>query len=416
MSGKSLGFLELFPGCSGLAGMCGGLDKATVQGAVVKEDEYTMSVSATFARIPAPAELEAIEQELAAEYGFFSVKIDADYPRSDKQASKVLYGKGLKEPKLTEMSALNLESGTVTVKGEVFAVNNREIQKRGASVLSFDITDYTGSIRINKFFDKTEDAAVLGKIKPGQTLIVRGRVTYNKFDNDMVLEPYSIILGEAELRPDSAKEKRVELHLHTRYSTLDALTDIEKVVKRASQWGHRAIAVTDHGTAQAFPEMSKFGKKYGVKIIYGIEGYYVNDVEERPAVRGKCTNLLDCEFVAFDVETTGLSAVSDRLTEIGAVLFKGGEVRDKFSTFVDPKMPIPANITELTGPADHRAQRELRHGLHGGGLRAERDKVRAGGAGYAGALAAAAAGAQAAQAGHSLKAPGPAGVQPPPRL
>ena len=112
MSGKSLGFLELFPGCAGLAGMCGGLDKATVQGAVVKEDEYTMSVSATFARIPAPAELEAIEQELAAEYGFFSVKIDADYPRSDKQASKVLYGKGLKEPKLTEMSALNLESGT----------------------------------------------------------------------------------------------------------------------------------------------------------------------------------------------------------------------------------------------------------------------------------------------------------------
>ena len=352
MSAKGLAFLELFPGCEGLSGMCGGLDKATVQLATVDEDAYTMKVEATFARQPAPQELELIESELAEEYGFFSVKISADYEHSDKQASKVLYGKGLKEPKLSEMGSLNLESGAVTVKGEVFAVNNREIQKRGASVLCFDMTDHTGSIRVSKFFDKSEDAAVLGKVKAGQTLIVRGRVTYNKFDNDMALEPYSIILGEAEVRPDEAKEKRVELHLHTRYSTLDALTDIEKVIKRAAQWGHRAIAVTDHGTAQAFPEMSKFGKKNGVKIIYGLEGYYVNDVEERPAVRGKCHNLLDCEFVAFDVETTGLSAVSDRLTEIGAVLFKGGEVRDKFSTFVDPKMPIPANITELTGIRD----------------------------------------------------------------
>ena len=352
MSGKSLGFLELFPGCEGLSGMCGGLDKATVSAATVDEDAYTMRVEASFARMPAPQELELIEQELAEEFGFFSVKIDADYAHSDKQASKLLYGKGLKEPKLASMGEINLESGTVTVKGEVFAVNNREIQKRGASVLSFDMTDYTGSIRVNKFFDKTEDAAVLGKIKAGQTLIVRGRVTYNKFDNDMVLEPYSIILGEPDIRPDGAKEKRVELHLHTRYSTLDALTDIEKAVKRASYWGHRAIAVTDHGTAQAFPEMSKFGKKYGVKIIYGLEGYYVNDLEERPAVRGRCGNLLDCEFVAFDVETTGLSAVTDRLTEIGAVLFRGGEVKAKFSTFVDPKMPIPANITELTGIRD----------------------------------------------------------------
>ena len=317
MSAKGLAFLELFPGCEGLSGMCGGLDKATVQLATVDEDAYTMKVEATFARQPAPQELELIESELAEEYGFFSVRISADYEHSDKQASKVLYGKGLKEPKLSEMGSLNLESGAVTVKGEVFAVNNREIQKRGASVLCFDMTDHTGSIRVSKFFDKSEDAAVLGKVKAGQTLIVRGRVTYNKFDNDMALEPYSIILGEAEVRPDEAKEKRVELHLHTRYSTLDALTDIEKVIKRAAQWGHRAIAVTDHGTAQAFPEMSKFGKKNGVKIIYGLEGYYVNDVEERPAVRGKCHNLLDCEFVAFDVETTGLSAVTDRLTEIG---------------------------------------------------------------------------------------------------
>ena len=93
--------------------------------------------------------------------------------------------------------------------------------------------------------------------------------------------------SKPELRPDTAEEKRVELHFHTRYSTLDALTDPAKAVERAAAWGHKAIAVTDHGTAQAFPEMSKAGKKYGVKILYGIEGYYVNDVEERPAVRGE---------------------------------------------------------------------------------------------------------------------------------
>ena len=357
MSANAVGFLEIFPDCAGLSGLCGGLDKAEVTSVVVNSAELTMEVEALFTRAPAPAELSSLENELREEYGLASVRIEADYPRAaqEKQpggASRVLYGKAIKEPKLVEMSALNLESGTVAVKGEVFAVNNREIQKRGAYVLSFDMTDYIGSVRVNKFFDKSEDAAVLSKIKPGQTLIVRGRVTYNKFDNDMVLEPYTIMASKPELRPDGAKEKRVELHFHTRYSTLDALTDPAKAVERAAAWGHPAIAVTDHGTAQAFPEMSKAGKKYGVKILYGIEGYYVNDLEERPAVRGCCNNLLDCEFVAFDVETTGLSAVTDRLTEIGAVLFKGGEVRDKFSTFVDPKMPIPANITELTGIRD----------------------------------------------------------------
>ena len=357
MSANAVGFLDIFPDCAGLSGLCGGLDKAEVTSVVVNSAELTMEVEALFTRAPAPAELSSLENELREEYGLASVRIEADYPRAaqEKQSggtSRVLYGKAIKEPKLVEMSALNLESGTVAVKGEVFAVNNREIQKRGAYVLSFDMTDYTGSVRVNKFFDKSEDAAVLSKIKPGQTLVVRGRVTYNKFDNDMVLEPYTIMASKPELRPDGAKEKRVELHFHTRYSTLDALTDPAKAVERAAAWGHPAIAVTDHGTAQAFPEMSKAGKKYGVKILYGIEGYYVNDLEERPAVRGCCNNLLDCEFVAFDVETTGLSAVTDRLTEIGAVLFKGGEVRDKFSTFVDPKMPIPANITELTGIRD----------------------------------------------------------------
>ena len=150
MSANAVGFLEIFPDCAGLSGLCGGLDKAEVTSVVVNSAELTMEVEALFTRAPAPAELSSLENELREEYGLASVRIEADYPRAaqEKQpggASRVLYGKAIKEPKLVEMSALNLESGTVAVKGEVFAVNNREIQKRGAYVLSFDMTDYTAA-------------------------------------------------------------------------------------------------------------------------------------------------------------------------------------------------------------------------------------------------------------------------------
>ena len=352
----SVAFLEIFPGCAELEGLCGGLGSAVVKSAVVNREAMSLSVEASFSRRPAPAELDTLERRLCEQYGLQSARIRADHPAEGKKeesgGERVLYGKALREPKLTEMRELTLESGNVTVRGEVFAVNNREIQRRGAAVLSFDMTDYTGSVRVSKFFDRGTDASVLQKIKAGQYLTVRGRVTYNKFDNDMALEPASIVLGRAQPRPDTAEEKRVELHLHTRYSTLDALCDPAKVVERAAQWGHRAVAVTDHGSAQAYPEMSKAAKKAGIKVIYGLEGYYVNDVEESPAVRGSCELGLEGEFVAFDVETTGLSAVSDRLTEIGAVVFKNGEIGEKFNTFVDPGMPIPPNITELTGIRD----------------------------------------------------------------
>ena len=147
---------------------------------------------------------------------------------------------------------VNLESGFVTIEGEIFAVSNREIQKRGASVLSFDMTDYTGSVHVNKFIARGEDASVLGKIKEGMYVTVRGKPDFDKFYGDMVIEPYSISVAERKMRPDLAEgDKRVELHLHTRYSTLDALPDPAKVVEQAAAWGMKAVAVTDHGTAQA---------------------------------------------------------------------------------------------------------------------------------------------------------------------
>ena len=358
----SVAFLTIFPGCEPLRESAGGLESAEVESVNISEAELAMTVDAKFTKPVAPAEISALESSLRAQYGLLRVTINAECPKPVSQQAKpvqkdgkLLYGKPLRkgdEP--VDMSSVTLESGFVTVKGEVFAVNNREIQKRGATILSFDMTDYTGSVRVNKFIARGEDASIAGKIKPGMCVIVRGRVDFDKFYNDMVIEPLTIAASAMELRPEefAGEGRRVELHLHTRYSTLDALPDPAKVVERAAAWGMKAVAVTDHGTAQSYPEMSKAGKKHGVKIIYGLEGYYVNDVDSGAAVRGESELPLDAEFIAFDVETTGLSAAADRLTEIGAVRFTGGKVLETFSTFVDPGMHIPANITELTGIKD----------------------------------------------------------------
>ncbi len=356
-------FLTIFPGCGPIRDRAGGLDRAVVDNVVIDEAALTMSVDARFAGTVSPGEAGEIESSLCAQYGLSKVTLNAECPKPEplKQEKKpgggpkLLYGKALRRgDKPVDMCSVTLESGYVTVKGEVFAVSSREIQKRGANILSFDMTDYTGSVHVNKFIGRGEDASITAKIKPGMCLIVRGRTDYDKFYGDMVIEPVSIAASEMETRPEAygGEGRRVELHLHTRYSTLDALPDPAKVVERAAAWGMKAVAVTDHGTAQAFPEMSKAGKKYGVKIIYGLEGYFVNDVDTGLAVRGESPLPLDAEFIAFDVETTGLSNISDRLTEIGAVRFSGGRVLDTFSSFVDPGMPIPANITELTGIRD----------------------------------------------------------------
>ena len=357
MSREQNKFLDMFPGCAGMSSMCGGLENAFVSAVTAEQEKSRMEIRAFFARMPAPAETTAIASRIKAEFGMNSVNIISDYPalrqerHEDARGNKTLMGKPGKLKNIA-MCDLTPESGAVVVTGEVFAVNNREIPRRGAAVLSFDMTDYTGSVRINKFIGPGEDRSIMEKIREGQYLTVWGNIAFNKFEDDMLIEPKAIVEGKAEIRPDTAEKKRVELHLHTRYSALDAITDPAKYVQRAAEWGHRAIAVTDHGVAQAFPDMWKAGKKYGVKIIYGIEAYYLNDVDVGCAVNGHSERPIDGEFVAFDVETTGLNAQTDRLTEIGAVVFSGGRVGETFNTFVNPGMPIPKDIVELTGITD----------------------------------------------------------------
>ncbi|MBO5556721.1 MAG: PolC-type DNA polymerase III, partial [Oscillospiraceae bacterium] len=262
----------------------------------------------------------------------------------------VLFGHGIKQ-RPVPMNTLSLESGKVTVEGDVVAVTSRTTKKGGA-VLCFDLTDRTNTVRVTRFLRSDDDQSIIDKVSVGDHLIVQGEYIWSKFDDDMVLDPRNILKGKRYIRPDEAPEKRVELHMHTRFSALDALTDPDAIVKRAAYWGMPAIAVTDHGVCQAFPDMWKAGKKHGVKIIYGCEIYFVNDMDGNSAVMGKSKLPLDAEFVAFDIETTGLNAQNDRMTEIGAVIFSGGEIKETFNTFVDPGMHIPANITELTGIRD----------------------------------------------------------------
>ena len=356
-------FLEIFPGAASHASSCGGLEKAYVTDVEISLEAGTMSIRAHFTKTPAPAELDAICSALRADYGL-RVSIIADSPEIKKAASvsaasaapsggngKVLMGHSIKKTP-TPMGELNQDSGRVAIEGDVFEITSRKLKKRDGAMLSFDITDLTGSIRVIKFLRAEDDQSIINKINVGDHLIINGFVTYSRYDEDIVLEPKDITVGKKYIRPDNAEEKRVELHVHTRFSALDALTDPAAIVKRAAYWGHPAIAVTDHGVLQAFPDMWKAGKKHGVKIIYGCECYFVNDMDGSLAVHGSSDRDMNDEMVAFDIETTGLNAGSDRMTEIGAVIYAGNEIKETFNTFVDPGMHIPAEITQLTGITD----------------------------------------------------------------
>ena len=260
---------------------------------------------------------------------------------------------------VVKIADLNLDMFRVVVQGKVFAVNHRELKKRGAWVVSFDVTDYTGSVRINQFMEADKAKPILDGVQAGMWVKIQGKMTFDRYDNEMVMQPNSILKVSAPKRVDTAPDKRVELHLHTTMSAMDALTKTGEAVKRAASWGHRAIAITDHGGAQSFPDAMKAASKAkvagtdeNIKILYGCEGYYVNDVDDRIAVHGDRDFDFDHEFVAFDLETTGLSSQHDTIIEIGAAIMRRGEVIDTFQMFVDPKRKLQPKIIELTGITD----------------------------------------------------------------
>ena len=271
-----------------------------------------------------------------------------------KPKVKQLYGKINGKKKPVPLGELQLDMGSVLVEGTVFNVEHRELPKRKAWVICFDITDNTGSIRVNQFLEGEVANPIVKGIKKGQRVQVQGRLNVSRFENDMVLEPYGINeVPMPEGRKDTAEEKRIELHLHTKMSMMDALCDGKAIVKRAIEWGHPAIAITDHGVVQSFPDAyNASGRGEKIKVLYGVEAYYQNDVDERVSVHGPGDMPLDGEFIAFDLETTGLDPNTDAIIEIGAVRMRGEEVLEHYSTFADPGHPLSPKTVSLTSITD----------------------------------------------------------------
>lgn len=284
-------------------------------------------------------------------------------PRAEKvREDDLIFGKLIQDPIVSVNEAIAAYD-MVTIQGEVFFTDNKDIhsKKTGKDYvkIAFDMTDRTNSVRVSKFLaaDKAGDTA--SKIKKGLYCTVQGKMVYDTFAKEMVLEPTGIVKEKKPERKDTYEGmKRVELHLHTNMSAMDGMSSTASLLCRAAKWGHRAMAITDHGVAQAFPEAlhAQEGKQKDtigdMKIIYGIEAYYINDENSISVVRGRSAEPLDGTFIVFDLETTGLNPASEEITEIAAVRVVEGEIRDSFQTYVNPHKPIPAGITELTGISD----------------------------------------------------------------
>ncbi|WP_297871360.1 PolC-type DNA polymerase III [uncultured Oscillibacter sp.] len=246
------------------------------------------------------------------------------------------------------MKELNLKMGAAVVEGKVFAFECRETRRPGMWRLSFDMTDYTNSVTVQKNLTAKEAQRLERSIHTGMWLRVQGKMEPTWDGKDIQLNPLHINEAEHDARQDTAPEKRVELHLHTQMSNMDALTDTKEAVKTAIRWGHPAIAITDHGCAQSFPAAWKAaGDK--IKILYGVEGYFINDLDDRLAVHGQGDGSLESEIVCFDIETTGLKANRDAIIEIGAVVLRNGELAEEFQTFVDPERRLMPDTIGLTG-------------------------------------------------------------------
>ena len=263
--------------------------------------------------------------------------------------AKVIFGSRIKS-KPVALKGVSIEDGNVTVWGSVFALQIRDTRDGKRKIITFNITDKTNSFTV-KIFETSQNCETLVKnISDGVCVMLRGHVEYDDYIKSYCIKANSVMLIDRIEVGDDAPEKRVELHMHTNMSAMDGMTPAKKLVERAIKWGHRAVAITDHGVVQAFPEAAAAAKGSDIKIIYGMEGYFVDDSVK--AFSGSSDMPLDGTFIIFDVETTGLRTGVDRLTEIGAVKYVDGAEKSRFQTFVDPERPIPQNIVELTGITD----------------------------------------------------------------
>ena len=318
------------------------------------------------------------ETKKSSNVGYSKDKKSGEYrkPRESYKKSDnpdVIYGFDIEEGiDYTPIEALVDDFKTVLIRGKIIANEQRDI-RNDRSIISFNVTDFTDTVKVKIFVLTAESGDYLKKLKVGNFVRVFGMPQLDAFDHELsITSPKSVMIGTdfTTKRSDVALQKRVELHCHNKMSDMDAVTEVKDLVKRAYSWGHKAIAVTDHGVVQAFPDANhtwealyddakKKCKEKGepvpdrqdfFKIIYGVEGYLVDDLMN--SVFDSHGESIDSDYVVFDIETTGFSSVKNKIIEIGAVKVVNGEVTDTFSEFVNPGVPIPYRITKLTSITD----------------------------------------------------------------
>jgi len=301
--------------------------------------------------VPEKSHEEILAEQRAAAVPTVSVDVSSLDKDFDAESAEIIKGRAIREKPVSICDAVHRLGEKLVVVGDVFAFEQKELRNE-KTVVTFDITDYSGSLKIKVFGTNKEiEDMGLGGIKNGTALLVQGKIDYDQYARDIVISPYSLIKVKRIPKMDTYPEKRVELHCHTNMSAMDAVTDPVTLINRAAAWGHQAMAITDHGNVQAFPDcMYNMPKNF--KVIYGMEAYVVNDLDRPLIVKNPDNRSINDEIIVFDVETTGLSFSSDRLTEIGAVKLKNLQVVDSFNTKVNPGKHIPEKITELTGISD----------------------------------------------------------------
>ena len=271
----------------------------------------------------------------------------------------VLYGRDFDDSEITDLVQVIGEMGEVVIHGQVTGWDEREIRGE-KTIVTITVTDYTDTIRVKIFEKNDEMEAFREKVKQGSFIKLKGLTAMDRFDNELTISSVAGIKKSSDFRTprtDNSELKRVELHCHTKMSDMDGVSDVKSIIKRAKSWGHTAIAVTDHGVVQAYPDAShSLEKGDNFKVIYGVEGYLVDDLKD--IVTDAAGQSLDDTYVVFDIETTGFSAENDRIIEIGAVRVEKGEITDKFSVFVNPQLPIPFEIEKLTGISDEMVMNE----------------------------------------------------------
>jgi DNA polymerase-3 subunit alpha (Gram-positive type) len=273
-----------------------------------------------------------------------------------EQSAVLIMGKAIKDKPIEISQAINKQGNKVTVFGDIFDSTSKVVKDGKMIIHTYLVTDYTGSVLV-KIFEKVDKSKSghLDKIKKGCSILVSGRLEYDNFARDMSITADSVLMVKKLKRMDNAEKKRVELHLHTNMSSMDAVNSPADLIRRAYEWGHKAVAITDHGVVQAFPEAMNTVERINdenFKVIYGCEAYVVNDIKPTKIITIDDKRSVNDEIIVFDVETTGLNSQNDRLTEIGAVKLRNMQIIDSFNTMVNPERNISAFITNLTGITD----------------------------------------------------------------